>query len=114
MCEEIINYLNLKTETNYKHKTDTTVAFIKARLAESFTVDQFKKVIDVKTAEWKGTEQEIYLRPQTLFGTKFESYLNQKSSSSPTHKVPTAEAREAFEAKLAEARLNPQFNEARW
>ena len=38
----------------------------------------------------------------------------EQSSSSPTHKVPTPEARKAFEAKLAEARLNPQFNEARW
>jgi len=38
----------------------------------------------------------------------------EQSSSSPTHKLPTPEARKAFEAKLAEARLNPQFNEARW
>ena len=109
VCEDIINYLNLKTESNYKHTTATTTTFIKARLAERFTVDQFKKVIDVKTAEWKGTEQEIYLRPQTLFGTKFESYLNQKSTNTPDDSK-----RKAFEAKLAEARKDPRFNEARW
>ena len=42
-----------------------------------FTVEDFKTVIDKKSLEWMGTEREKYLRPQTLFGTKFESYLNQ-------------------------------------
>jgi len=109
MYKLIIDYLNLKTECNYKHTTATTTTFIKARAAEGFTVDQFKKVIDVKTAEWKGTEQEKYLRPQTLFGTKFESYLNQKSTNTPDDSK-----RKAFEASLAEARKDPRFNEARW
>ena len=50
---------------------------INARLKEGFTVEDFKTVIDKKVDEWKGTELEQYLRPDTLFGTKFESYLNQ-------------------------------------
>ena len=44
-------------------------------------VDDFKKVIDTKAAEWLGTDMEKFLRPQTLFGSKFESYLNQKSGN---------------------------------
>ena len=45
---------------------------------EGFTVDDFKKVIDNKSAEWgKDSKMSKYLRPETLFGTKFESYLNQ-------------------------------------
>ena len=39
-------------------------------------MEDFKAVIDYKVSEWKGTKMEDYLRPETLFGTKFESYLN--------------------------------------
>jgi hypothetical protein len=35
-------------------------------------------VIDNKVSEWKNTEMAKFIRPETLFGTKFESYLNQK------------------------------------
>ena len=45
---------------------------------EGFTLADFEKVIDIKTDEWKGTDNDKYIRPETLFGTKFESYLNQK------------------------------------
>ena len=40
-------------------------------------MEDFENVIEKKCAAWKGTEMEQYLRPETLFGTKFESYLNQ-------------------------------------
>jgi hypothetical protein len=39
-------------------------------------------VIDNKVIEWKGSEMAKYIRPETLFGTKFESYLNQKKGTS--------------------------------
>jgi len=47
-------------------------------LKEGFTVDDFKKVIDIKASHWLNTDMEMYLRTQTLFGTKFETYLNEK------------------------------------
>ena len=75
--KEIIEYLNEKAGTKYKPTTPKTKDTIKARLKEGFTVDDFKTVIDKKVAEWKGTEWGKFLRPQTLFGTKFEGYLNQ-------------------------------------
>ena len=74
----IVNYLNAKAGTSYKPSTKKTRESIHARIAEGFTVDDFKTVIDKKCAEWIGTEFEQYLRPATLFGTKFESYLNAK------------------------------------
>lgn len=79
---DIINYLNTKCNTGYRPQTAKTRALIKARLNESFTVDDFKTVIDKKSEEW-GDDKEMskFLRPETLFGTKFESYLNQKSVS---------------------------------
>jgi uncharacterized phage protein (TIGR02220 family) len=80
--KEIIDHLNNKTNSHYKHSTPKTKDLIEARHNEGFTLADFKKVIDNKSKEWKGTEFEQYLRPQTLFGTKFESYLNQRVEGS--------------------------------
>lgn len=77
-CNEIIKYLNQKIGTNYKCTTKKTQTLIKARINEGFIEEDFKKVIDNKCEEWLGTEWEKFLRPETLFGTKFESYLNTK------------------------------------
>ena len=75
----IVEYLNEKAETHYKPNTESTARHIRARLNEGFSVDDFFTVIDKKVAEWKGTDMEKYLRPETLFGSKFESYLNARS-----------------------------------
>ena len=81
----IISYLNEKAGTKFKHTTAKTKTAIKARLAEGFSVDDFKTVIDKKCAEWIGDDKmEKYLRPETLFGTKFEGYLNAKVSKQQT------------------------------
>lgn len=74
----IIDYLNKKTGSNYKFSTKKTNDLINTRLKEGFTEQDFYEVIDKKTLEWKGTDFEKFLRPETLFSNKFESYLNQK------------------------------------
>lgn len=74
----IINYLNNKCNTRYRYNTPNTKKHINARLNEGYTEQDFYTVISKKADEWLGTEQERYLRPDTLFGTKFESYLNQQ------------------------------------
>ena len=76
--KEIIDYLNQAAGTKYKYGTRKTKDCIKARMNEGFTVEDFKIVINKKVKEWKGTKQEIYIRPETLFGNKFEGYLNQQ------------------------------------
>lgn len=77
--EEIISYLNQKLGTKYSHTSRDTKKHIKARFRDGFTLDDFRHVIDVKVAEWgNDSKMSSYLRPKTLFGTKFESYLNQK------------------------------------
>lgn len=78
LYKSIVEYLNQKAGTHYKPSSKSTQTKIHARLNEGFTLDDFKTVIDKKVAEWKGTEMEQYLRPETLFGTKFEGYLNAK------------------------------------
>ena len=74
--EAVVSHLNARAGTKYKATTAKTKTAIHARLEEGFTLDDFKTVIDKKANEWLGTEYEQYLRPETLFGTKFESYLN--------------------------------------
>ena len=74
---EIVDYLNSVCGTKYKPTSAVTKRYIHARIKDGFSVDDFKEVIDKKSSEWLGTEMEKYLRPQTLFCTKFESYLNQ-------------------------------------
>ena len=74
--KDIIDYLNWRAGTSFKSSGKTTQQHINARLAEGFTVEDFKKVIDNQCAKWKGNKWEQYLRPSTLFGTKFENYLN--------------------------------------
>lgn len=78
--KDIVEYLNLKLGTGYKPSSQATQKHIRARLSEGFTVEDFKTVIDKKCAEWMGDpKMEKYLRPETLFGTKFEGYLNSKT-----------------------------------
>ena len=75
--KRIIEHLNMVCGTNYRHNTESSRKDIRARLNEGYKEDDFYIVIDKKAKEWMGTEQEKYLRPMTLFGPKFESYLNQ-------------------------------------
>ena len=72
----VIDFLNAMAGTNYKSTTAKTQRLIKARLAEGFTLEDFETVIKKKCREWLDTDFAKYLRPETLFGTKFESYLN--------------------------------------
>lgn len=80
----VIDYLNEKTERTGKEKYSSTSTktqkLIKARLREKYELEDFKTVIDKKCKEWLGTDMEKYLRPETLFGSKFESYLKQKTT----------------------------------
>ncbi len=87
--KEIVDYLNQETGSRYKHTSKKTQSLIRARFNDGFTLDDFKKVIDIKTAEWKDTDMSKFLRPETLFGTKFESYLNQKQFVKGGYDGPT-------------------------
>ena len=77
-AKTVLDFLNTVVGSAYKITTKKNQDLIKARMKEGFTVSDFKTVITKKYKEWQSTEMEKYLRPETLFGTKFESYLNQK------------------------------------
>jgi len=80
---EIVAYLNSAVGSNYKWQSDATQKHIIARLNDGYSVEDFKKVIDIKCSEWLNTERCKYLRPSTLFSTKFDEYLNQKPKAVP-------------------------------
>lgn len=75
---EAVDYLNEKAGTKYKSSSKNTTKHIKARINDGYTLEDFKTVIDKKCSEWLNTDMEKYLCPDTLFGSKFEKYLNQK------------------------------------
>ena len=77
MIEEIIDYLNLKTNKNFKINNNKTITLINTRFKEGYTLDDFKKVIDLKSEKWLNTNMDAYLRPMTLFSNKMEGYLNE-------------------------------------
>lgn len=77
--KEVIDYLNEKSKKNFRHTTKKTQTLIKGLLKNNYTVEDIKKVIDIKVKQWgKDKKMKIYLRPETLFGSKFEAYLNEE------------------------------------
>ena len=108
LISRIVDYLNDKAGTSYRATTKKTADLINARLKEGFTLEDFQTVIDKKCQEWKGKTDdkgnnwESYLRPNTLFGDNFDSYLNQKSAEKESKKKPSGPTREQLEAYYKE------------
>ena len=75
---EIITYFNEVAGTHYLLRGKEIKKFIKARWNDGFRLEDFKTVLDKKTAQWKNdSKMSKYLRFETLFSNKFESYLNE-------------------------------------
>lgn len=120
--EEVVDHLNRSAGTKYKPTTANTRKLIKARLKEGFTVDELKLVIDKKCADWLNNRDMVqYLRPETLFGNKFESYLNAQSGTSTGYQQPqtqqqqnpwynTPEAQRQYEQDMKEWEENCVFH----
>lgn len=98
---EIVADLNARTDSRYKPGGRETRKLIHARWAEGHRLEDFRRVHAVKAAEWKGTERARYLRPQTLYGTKFEAYLNQPDP-------PSRKQGRAPGGDVSDARNDPQ------
>lgn len=92
---EVVSALNEETGAHYRPTSKATMRHVLARLREGFTVDDCREVIRKKSEEWSGTEMAKYLRPETLFGSKFESYLN--ATEDPKAKERARKAKEDAE-----------------
>ena len=81
LIDRTITYLNKKTGSRFTSKAKTTAAHILARINEDATAEHFKDVIDNKCNDWlEDPKFSSYLRPETLFGTKFWGYLPSSNS----------------------------------
>lgn len=89
VLREVVDYMNKVCNTGFRYSNKKTKTLLKALLNQHFTMSEIKTVIDKKAAEWMGTPNEIYLRPETLFGNKFEGYLNQKITAKGTKEQNT-------------------------
>lgn len=116
--EEVVSHLNQRAGTHYKATTANTRKLVKARLKEGFTVDDIKLVIDKKCAEWLNNQAMAeYLRPETLFGNKFEGYLNSKAVSRNNRATTqyNSTAQQPVSPAAAEyLRINKEFADMPW
>lgn len=94
---EIISYLNEKAGKDFRASGKDHQKHIRARFSEGFTIDDFKVVIDNMVSYWKGDpKMDGYLRPRTLFGTKFEDYLNKKPANNNNNRFDDFDYRKEF------------------
>lgn len=103
--KEIIDYLNQKANTHFKYNSKSTQSKINARLNEGYVLDDFIVVIDKKCDEWLNTEFEQYLCPDTLFGPKFEKYLNQKPHKAKKNNKPDWIEKDILEDKASDEEI---------
>ena len=98
--KEIMDYLNEKTGKKYKHTASGNKKLIKARWNEGYTLEDFKKVIDVKVEQWsKDKKMQQYLRPNTLFSNKFDNYLNEEVAGNERISTNSTKNEEELEGK---------------
>ncbi len=103
--KEIIDYLNEKTGKSFRHQGKKNKDLIQARFNEGYTLEDFKRVIDIKVDDWlKDKKMQEYLRPETLFSNKFEGYLNSKPNK-PKKKYSEHRTVEDFEDDDTEIKL---------
>jgi uncharacterized phage protein (TIGR02220 family) len=79
VIQETIDYLNMVANTNYSYNFPSTITSLNSLIELGYNYEDFKSVIDKKWNEWKGTKFQEFVRPTTLFGEKFENYLNEQS-----------------------------------
>lgn len=76
---EIVGLLNEAAGTGYRASSKATRRLIKARWDEGYRLGDFAAVVSTMAREWgRDPKMSAYLRPETLFGTKFEGYLNRR------------------------------------
>ena len=90
--QEIIEFLNEKADRQYRHTTEKYRRKIRSRWQEGMKLQDFKDVVKIKVAEWKGNpKMEEYLRPQTLFGTKMDWYLQAEVPEEKEDKIASSD-----------------------
>lgn len=86
--QEILTILNTETDSKYR-LCDSLRRLIHARWQEGFRIEDFEYVVKVKNQHWKHDKEfSKFIRPETLFGTKFNTYRQQKMEKPCKEKQP--------------------------
>lgn len=107
MIVKVINYLNeaagtnIPTGENGRAPAKAYIKAIVARIRNGGTLEQFKKIIDFKTTQWKhDIKMRQYLNPETLFrDSNFDKYIQQADAMAAEVTAARAEAEDVL-AKL--------------
>lgn len=102
--KKVIEHLNTKCKTRYRSDATYTINYIANKLNQGYTEDDFIKVINNKASDWLNTEYARYLRPSTLFGDKFEEYLNK-----PQNEFSSFDTDDFFQAALERSKREMQI-----
>lgn len=102
----VVDYLNKKAATAYRYDTPKTITLLTQLFKRSYNLTDVYAVVDFKCTEWLNTENCVYLRPETLFGNKFESYLQASRMLKRVHPVTPIKQAELFSAEKINEKLN--------
>jgi uncharacterized phage protein (TIGR02220 family) len=92
ICSSVISFLNEKAGSDFKQKSKGSIRHITARINDGHTLDEFKLVIEDRVKEWgDNPKMSEYLRPETLFGTKFDGYLQKAKRVIKQEQSPSRE-----------------------
>lgn len=84
MCLSAIRLLNDLSGSRFRETTKATQRLIQAREKEGYTLDDIEAVIRHQCNLWgQDAKMQKYLRPETLFGSKFEGYLSDARRQEP-------------------------------
>ena len=84
ICSSSINLLNELSGGSFRSTTKSTQKLIAARIKDGYGLVDIETVIRHKCTVWGGDEKmRQYLRPETLFGNKFEGYLSEARRNEP-------------------------------
>lgn len=97
----IVGYLNAVCGTSFRENSERTRKLINTRFGEGYTAADFSLMIDHMHGEWAGTAHERYLRPETLFGPKFEGYLQAAKRAAERQPASSFDTDDFFAAALA-------------
>jgi uncharacterized phage protein (TIGR02220 family) len=81
-----LSVLNQETGAAFK-PTAANLRQIGKRIAEGFTFEDAETVVQAQVRKWTGTQHEEHLRPSTLFGPKFDGYLQAARKASNGHGI---------------------------
>lgn len=104
---ETVGLLNALSGSSFRPENKQTQRLLHARLREGYTKEDLETVIRHKCEEWKRDEKlRKYLRPETLFGSKFEGYLSEakRAAEAREPEIILAPLEDPYEVAVREGR----------